>query len=269
MSFNYAFMTFSTPELSWQQVLDVARKLGYAGVEPRTEAKHDHGIEPDSSAATRQAARQTAADAGIAIACIATSCKYADPVTTAAMADNTRRHVDLAADLGCPRLRIFGGALGEGLSRQDAIAHVADALRPLGEYAAARDVTLCLETHDAWTDPADVVALMQRVDHPAVAVNWDIMHPVRASGYTMADSYIALAPWIQHVHVHDGANVDGKLELRSIGHGIIDHTVALDCLQRHGYTGYISGEWINWQPWEEHLPRELALLRAIEADLPA
>ena len=34
------------------------------------------------------------------------------------------------------------------------------------------------------------------------------------------------------------------------------------------YDGYISGEWINWEdPYEVHLPRELATLKRYESEV--
>jgi hypothetical protein len=35
-------------------------------------------------------------------------------------------------------------------------------------------------------------------------------------------------------------------------------------LRAAGYDGYLSGEWIDWEPCEVHLPRELATMRVYE-----
>lgn len=265
MPLSYAFMTFSTPDLSLAENLRVARELGYAGIEPRCQAQHAHGIEADISPAARGAIRDAVAASGIALAALATSCRYANPADEESVSQTTRDHVNLARDLGCPRLRVFGGAFPDSMTRDAAITHCARVLTPLAAYAAERGVTLCLETHDAWTVPEHVAALMTAVDSPGLAVNWDIMHPVRQGGVTMDQAFETLRPWIRHVHVHDGRDLDGKLQMLPIGEGIVDHRRALALLLRMGYTGYISGEWIKWQPWDQHLPRELALLKALEA----
>ncbi len=39
---------------------------------------------------------------------------------------------------------------------------------------------------------------------------------------------------------------------------------AVQLLQAVPYTDYLSGEWINWEPWETHLPRELAVMEGYE-----
>ena len=102
---------------------------------------------------------------------------------------------------------------------------------------------------------------MKRVDHPAIAVNWDIMHPVHGAGVSMDHAFEALKPWIRHVHFHDGGTQEGKWGLVPIGEGDIDHRRAVQLLHSVGYDGFLSGEWIGWEPYETHLPRELATMK--------
>ena len=177
------------------------------------------------------------------------------------MVASTLGYIDLAADIGCPRLRVFGGPLPEGLSREAATAGVTEALRAVADQAERRGVTVCLETHDHWCNPADVAELMRRVDRPGIQVNWDIMHPVRVAQVSMQEAFDTLRPWIRHVHAHDGTTRDGKLVLVPIGEGVVDHALALRLLREMGWDGFVSGEWIGWEPYETHLPRELAALR--------
>ncbi len=264
---KFAFMSFSCPELTLAELLTLARELGYQGIEPRAGSNHQHGVELTIDRATRQHCRAQAAEQEVALCCLATSCRYADPATVAAEIDATLRYIDLAADIGAPRLRVFGGKIAPGVTRAAAIENVAQALASVAQHAQDRDVTICLETHDDWCDPDHVAAVMQRVDHPAIAVNWDIMHPVRAGGATMTAAYQTLQPWIQHVHVHDGSTRRDLLEMLPIGTGDIDHRSAMELLHANRYGGYLSGEWINWEPHAVHLPRELAQLQAYAAEI--
>ena len=96
------------------------------------------------------------------------------------------------------------------------------------------------------------------------AVNWDIMHPVRVADWNMDAAYEILKPWIKHVHFHDGVKDDDDNSLRPIGQGIIDHRAAVQCLQKGDYAGFLSGEWIGWTPWQEHLPAELVTMKGYE-----
>ena len=58
---RYSFMTFSCPDLGLREALDLARRLGYDGIEPRTDAKHAHGVEIDAPPARRAEARRLVA----------------------------------------------------------------------------------------------------------------------------------------------------------------------------------------------------------------
>jgi len=260
---KYAFMSFSCPDAGFAEMLAMARQYGYDGVEPRIGSGHRHGVELDADAAARSRQRRQADDSGIAVGCIATSCRFADPATASESVRQMGRAIDLAGDLGAPAVRVFGGAVGETLRREEAVDLVAESLLAEADHAAARGVTVCMETHDQWTDPTDVAAVMQKADHPAIAVNWDIMHPVRFSDRPMDKAFEVLRPWIRHVHFHDARKADGW-KLCPVDCGDIDHAAAVRLLASMPYDGYLSGEWIQWEPPEVHLPRELAAMKRLE-----
>lgn len=265
-----SFMTFSCPEFDWKQVLDEARRVGAQAVEPRVDAGHKHGIELAASAEARRAIRAQAVDAGVAIGCLATGCRYADPTTADAQAQLTRRYLDLAADVDCGRLRVFGGNFPAEVTREQAKASLVRTLTSLAGEAQHRGVTLCLETHDAWTHPDDVADVMRQVNHPAVAVNWDVLHPWRTSGWPLQDAFAVLETWVRHVHVHDGSADHARLQLLPIGSSGVDHCQVIRLLEQAGYEGYLSGEWIEstMTPsfYAVHLETELATLRAMLAE---
>lgn len=266
---NYAFMSFSAPQLALDELLALAAGLGYQGIEPRIDSNHAHGIELATTPAQRRAIRDRAEASGVALCCIATSCKYADPTTAPQWVENTRRCIELAASIGAPRLRVFGGAIPTGFAREDAIALVAQSLASVADEAAQHGVTICLETHDDWTNPAHVVAVMRQADHPAIAVNWDYQHTTRLGQATVDAAFAALQPWIRHVHFHDGENRADKLVFLPIGAGDYDNRRVVELLSQTGYNGFLSGEWINWEPYEVHLPRELAAMRQLEREIAA
>ncbi len=260
---KYAFMSFSTPRLSLEETFALATKLGYEGVEPRTERGHAHGIELERTPGERSEIREQAEEAGVEICCLALSTKVSLPDTCAAAASEIGRYVELAFDIGCPRLRIFGGSFPKTVSREAACEAAATVLKAAARPAQMAGVTICLETHDAWTHPEDVARVMREVNHPAIGVNWDVMHPFRTSHVPMQQAFETLRPWLQHVHIHDGTLAD-PLVLQPMGTGEIDISGALRALRSIGYEGFISGEWIDC---DLDLADELRRLRALEAAL--
>jgi len=269
---KYSFMTFSCPQLSLKELLETAKRYGYDGIEPRIVSQHQHGIEMDTPAARRAEIKKQVTESGLRLSCIATSCVYANPETTKQNIADTLRGIDLAADVGAPVIRVFGGVLGKDISRENAVKLVAESLHTVADHAKESGVTVCLETHDDWCDPKNVAAVMRQVNHPAIAVNWDIMHPVRMKLATMDEAFETLKPWIRHLHVHDGDTIDGKTTFMPIGQGIIDHKRAIERLLSINYSGFLSGEWIGnrWidtsDTYDVHLPRELAAMKRYEKE---
>ena len=173
----------------------------------------------------------------------------------------------MAADLDIPLLRIFGGQFPADMDRDAAVDTLSEALASLTDQAADCNATLCLETHDAWCNPHHVAQVLGQVNHPRVAANWDVLHPVRAEGLTLPESLEILSPWIRHVHMHDATLEPGRIHYVPIGTGAIEHRQVIRGLQSIGYDGYMSGEWIGYTSWQEHLPDEMARLQQIEDDL--
>jgi len=262
---KYSYMSFSTPSLNLAGMLKVAARYGYDGIEPRLDANHAHGIEVDMSQEQRVTARAQIQATGIALACLATSLSYADPKKKDSMLAQTHERIDLAGDLSVQALRVFGGKIPAGADREQAIDLLVTSLSSVADHAKDRGVTLCLETHDDWCDPVHVATVVTRIDRPCIAVNWDIMHPVRTGQATVEKSFEALSSCIRHVHIHDGVGSDMKFV--PIGTGDIDHKCAARLLSSVQFEGYLSGEWIGWEPYDIHLPRELSTMKDYEEAL--
>ncbi|MET0262589.1 MAG: sugar phosphate isomerase/epimerase family protein [Rariglobus sp.] len=265
---RYAFMSFSSTQLNLAETLALAQRLGYDAIEPRPGWDHRHGIELPTTPTERARLRRQIADSGIAIACLAPGLRFANPATAPQQLAEASAYIDLAADIGAPLLRVFGGELGVGIDRDTAIVNVSNALRSLVPQARARGVILCMETHDAWTDPDHVAAVLERISDPHIRAVWDVMHPLRASGWTIRSAFDRLRPWIEHVHIHDGTFEKSKLEFAPIGRGLYDIPAVFACLAEMHYPGYLSGEWINCDDTID-LATELAAMKALEALTPA
>jgi len=258
-----AFMTFATPELDLTQTLTAAIRYGYDAVEPRAEAGHKHGVELEATKKQRKEIKAAFGDTGVELCCIATSRTYsmAEADQRADSVELTKKYVDLAADCGAPCIRVFGGGTPAGADFTEVKKYVAEAMRECAQHAQGSGVYVCFETHDGYINANDAAEVVRTADSPQAAINWDIMHPCTA-GMTIPEAFEALKPYIKHCHAHDGIRrEDGGWDLAPMGTGEIDHAEAMRLLATIGYSGAFSGEWISWQPYEEMLPREAAVLR--------
>ena len=269
---KYSFMSFSCPSLTLDEMFEVAERFGYDGIEPRAESGHKHGIEKDISVEERKIVQKKMEKSPVKICCIATSCVYANPVKVDENIQKTFEYIDLCFDISCPRIRVFGGIIPEGINRKEAIKNVSESLKKVSNYANSKNVKICLETHDDWSNPEYVAELMIKVNNPSLRVNWDVMHPVLREGKSVEESFNILKEWIEHIHFHDGVLIsrsekEYRVELRPVGEGSIDYRKVLELLKSISYDGYLSGEWINWQPYQVHLPRELKKMKSYEKNI--
>lgn len=267
MSLKYAFTTSSCPGYSLEQLIAAAQQYEYDGIEARIEWDHAHGIEPDATGEQRIDIQRTLEKTDVALCCIGTGCRYVDPQAHQQQIEHTHRCIDLAGDLSCPLIRVFGGRLN-GEPREAAAERIVAAMKAVVDHAAERHVTIVIETHDDWSAAADVLSLVREVDHPHFGVLWDIAHPVTKAGESIVDAHDQLMHVMKHVHIHDANMVDGRFDWQPIGKGQFDIREAIKLLLREAFAGYVSGEWINWaDPPESHLPRELATLKRYEQEL--
>jgi sugar phosphate isomerase/epimerase len=264
MALKYAYMSFSCPDATREQMFDWARQFGNDAIELRIQAKHSHGVELETPADERQAIREQAEAAAAPICGLACTTRFADPEQTDDSVAVADRAIDLTADVGGGVLRVFGGRFPDTVSRAAAIENLVGGLKRVADHAQERGVTLAVETHDAWTDCDHVAAVMEQVDHPAVGVNWDPMHPLRQSGWTIERQWERLGRWVRHVHTHDGTLRLDQLKILPMGTGEIDHAPAIRALRDAGFTGYVSVEYEASTPAPEHLPHEIKTMKQYE-----
>lgn len=235
-----AFSTLGCPAWSLERILAAATEYGYDAIELRgLQDQMDLPLAEPFLPANRAATRRRITEAGVAVCCVSSS-----GVVAKANLDHVRAHAELARDLDCPAVRVFGGSLPDDLPRAEAVARAAETLRAFGDAAQEAGVTIVLETHDAFSTGAQVAELLDATRHPAVFSLWDLHHPYR-QGESPETTHRFLAPTLRHVHVKDGK--DGSYTL--MGEGDLPLTAMLDRIQGGGYDGPISLEWEKrWKP---------------------
>jgi len=260
-----AFSTLADTTWSLQQFLDAAVRFGYDGIDFR-------GIQ-DELDITRLPAFNEQLDRtlaeiqkrGLEIAGLGTSARCAtDPDKLQEYLAEVERYCALAEKVGRPWVRVFGGRNPAGVTFEQALKLAAENLKRYGDIAAKYGATIVVETHDDWCASEAIQALMERADHPAVAVVWDVHHPWRTTGESPQQTWNNIGRWVRYVHLKDAhGRPGGPQQLCLTGRGDVPVREALDVLKANGYDGWLTLEWEKrWHP--EMPPAEEGLKAHIE-----
>lgn len=249
MAIRLGFMTSVAPEWELARIIAEAQTAGYQCLEPRIGWNHGAGIELELTKSERRDIRHRLDDAGLSISCLALGARFAQATQDerAESIDLTVRAAELASDLGAPYLRVFGGPLPGNLTMIDIRDSVAEALGEAARRAAEFGVSPCLETHDDFSHPDDVLYVVSNCGEPNVGVVWHAGHHLRL-GVSIADGYRTLAPWIRHCHTNGLPMPATITESERAARTTSDANTTADVvrtLAHHNYTGAISWEWLN------------------------
>ena len=188
-----------------------------------------------------------------------------DPQERAAAIRLNKQVLDIGYELGAPILLYVGGWYGYGMPRAEAWKLTVEALNEIADYAAERDITVCIEPT---ADEAnliecaeDALALIQDSGRGNVAARFDVEHVL----YRMEDPrdyVLGLGGLLKHLHVTDAGRVPP-------GDGVYDFAPMMQALKDIGYAGYVTvetGFGRKYRP-ADVAARSLAYLKSVEAKL--
>lgn len=248
---------------NWElaKITEFARDGGFAGIEFRAESRHKHGVELEATADERRDIRNRLQDNFLEAACIGVSSRFESPdaVKRQEIIDRTKQYIDLAADINCPRIRVFGNDMpkqgvdgGTPPDRETVLNYVADSLRELAEYAAPRGVDVLLEMHGQFNFWYFARTAVERANHPRIGMVYNCDQRDLIGG-SVASTYSRVKQHIRHVHMHEFVMGYPYPELFAL-------------LRQDGYTGYLSTELGQEIPTpEEFLMMYAQLFRAWDA----
>lgn len=151
-----------------------------------------------------------------------------------------RSIIDVAGELGAPAIiGSMQGRHGDGVTRDDAIGYLCDALDDLGTHAARFGVPLLYEplnryeTNIATTIEQSLTLLAQQSSGNVKLLN-DLFH-MNIEEADLAGALRTAGPAVGHIHF-----VDSNRRPAGLGH--IDFAPIVAALQEIGYTGYLSAE---------------------------
>src|SRR5947208_11003504 len=143
-----AFTTLACPDWSWEQTVQKAVEYGYQGVELRgVEGEMDLTKAAPFRGNRLPTTKRELSDAGLAIPCLDTSCRFDQEASLSSNIDEGKRHIDLAAALDAPYIRVFGDRIADDQSREKIIGQVVAGLLALAQHAEGTGVQGLLESH--------------------------------------------------------------------------------------------------------------------------
>ncbi len=121
---------------------------------------------------------------------------------------------------------------------------IADRLLALADIAQEHGVILAVEPHvgNPLDSPEKAVWLMERTNHPALRLNFDISH-FHVQGMDLRHCIEACLPYAVHIHVKDGyIGSDGEVVFQLPGEGSLDLGAYLRILTEHDATIPVTAE---------------------------
>jgi fatty-acyl-CoA synthase len=247
---KFGFSTLGCPGWLWKEIVSAAKDLGYDGIEmrglgdeiylPRVKTFAPSNI-PNILAELQKL--------NLEIPCLTTGAYLFDPDRKEAAIREVQDYLNVAEPLKTPYIRVLGDKEPyPGTANQ---ALVEENLRGILPEAARKNVVLLLETNGIYARSDTLKALMEKINHPNLAVLWDIHHPYRYYQEPVQATYAALKPWIRHVHIKDSVTDGGKTVYRMVGQGDVPIREAVNLLKSDGYPGYLVLEWVK--RWNKEL----------------
>lgn len=264
MAPRLGFSTLACPNWSWETVIHQAQQFGYDTIEWRG---GDEGhVQPVWTRSERAALKERVRDAGLASLAVTSYTSFTSPrpVERDANLRSLQAHLDLAADIGAPYVRVFLGELEPGQPTESVHSQVMDCLQRALPHARSVGVTMAVEHHDDFIRTASLVPLLSALPDPCLCAVWDIANAWSA-GESPAEGARNLGGRIGYVQVKDGVGRRPSWRLTSVGAGEVPLREAFALLRAQAYAGAFSVEWeYAWHPElpppETELPRAAAWL---------
>lgn len=280
-----AMTTLGCPAWDASRAFAAAAEMGYAGIELR--CLEGHLLGPALEEPTRREIRRLAVTHNLPIVAVGASSQFSSPdaAVRAAQEADLRGMLQLAAEIGAPLVRAYGGGnaapsgalvsdggrsyggnFPQGQAEDTVIGWIVASLERVLPYAQTLGVDIVLETHDGLSSAHRMAAVLERLPDPHLGALWDVLHPTRL-GETPQEVWSLIGPRVRHVHFKDARRgLDGRWRAVLDGEGDVPLRACLRILRAAGYDGWITLEWEKyWEPEiaepEVALPAKLDIVR--------
>ncbi len=266
--FRAAFSTVACPEWTLERVARAGAEYGYEGVELRTFGYGSTRLACDPALTAAAKVRSLFADMGVQIACLATGARFDEPIRprvmgrvfgdTEASVRQAKAAIDLAAQIECPLVRVFGFEFPSNEKRKNALPRIEERLRLVADAARNTGVKVVLENGGSFPRAADLLELIDRVASPLLGA-----------------AYAAPVAWAAEEDPAEGARLLGdRLWTAKIkdyagsvpcplGHGEVPCAPFVTALASMAFDGWLVYEWDRlWLP--DLAPPEAVLPGAVK-----
>lgn len=233
------------------EAIDTARRLGAEAVEIWGKPAHtDYPVNKDALARVRDHAAQ----AGVSIISFGSYYNAGAAVDINGVRLTKETELSIAKALGAKFIRIWAGNKEQKDLSPEIITAIIDDIRAFGDLAGTEGRTIVLERHcNTITSGWDGIdALMKRINHPNVALNYQIPYPAALAEFetrSVAD-YTALLPYARQAHLQnylrDPAIRNPKRTLLS--DGAVNYTDFGTAAKQANYSGYAMIEFLPDNP---------------------
>jgi sugar phosphate isomerase/epimerase len=250
-----SFSTISCPDFTLPQIARARDEYGYDAVEL-------YALEGERLTMERLADRLAEVRRELATTPISCLNSWAvlsspDPAARRVQEERISAAVRLAAELGAPVVKAFGGEFPANRSRPEVFDYVAESISRVLPRARELGVRIVVETHDGFSLGESVAELLARIDDPYFGALWDVHHPYR-HGEPVSRTAAAIGDRVLHAHVKDAVRDGEGWRFVLLGEGELPVGSMIGALLERGFTGYLSLDWeLMWHP--DIAPPEVAL----------
>ncbi len=239
-----SFSTLGCPDWSWEDMLSIAKDIGFDGIEIRGIGNELYAPKIKQFAIDNIDLTKKKLDKiGLEIPCLTSSCHLFDKANTEKNMQEGIEYINLAAKLGTPYVRVLGDL--QPYSGDVDLDFVLRNLKNLSEKAAEKKVKLLVETNGVFADSKVLKNILEEVGSESVGALWDIHHPYRFFNEAIEYTYENLKDYISFIHVKDSVMADGVIKYKMMGYGDIPVKNVVRLLMENDYKGYISFEWVK------------------------
>ena len=266
--------TMGTPEYSLDQAIALFARIGLEGIEIIVQTDgYRCAIPLAATDAQVLSVKDKVSGAGLQVAGLTPYLNLynaLDEQVRQKECADLKRVIDMAALLDGHCIRIYGGKFVDGETDEDGkkLQALVKSMRECGDYAAEREVKLCLENHfgTMTTTATRTAKVLHAIDHPNVGALYDQANIAFFPAEEYEEAIEVQKDKIFYVHCKDlvyrggspqkpkftrVASVDEAertVHSRIPGEGILDWPAILKKLKEIGYDGWISLEYERrWQ----------------------